>query len=364
MWPAISAGNDLLPMSNDATPLPEALERLELVLGGHVFFQTLRSAVDLDVFTMLSRNPGATLARLAELAGVERKPMRILLLGCTALGLIEKHSDGYCNSVVAERLLNRDSPGNMIAAVEFAHHLVYRPMFHMADAIRANRNVGLCELGDFSGDGTTLYQRLSHLPELERIFQEGLQSTTAITVEQLLDHFDFTRVRHVLDVGGGNGTALCALAARHPHLRGTVFETPTVCALARQRIAAAGMADRIGTHSGNSFTDPFPTDPDCILFMHFLTIWSERSNIDLLRKSHAVLPPGGYVLVFDGVQSNDETGPLRAARWSPYFLVLSSGEGMFYTANEYAGWMREAGFVDVLQIPTSVDHAVVVGRRP
>jgi hypothetical protein len=352
-------------MSNDPTSLPEALERLELILGGHVFFQTLRSAVDLDVFTLLARNPGATLQRLAELAGVERKPMRILLLGCTALGLIDKRGDGYSNGPAAERLLNRDSSGNIIAAVEFAHQLVYRPMFHLADAIRANRNVGLCE---FPGEGTTLYQRLSQHPELERVFQEGLQSTTALTVEQLLQHFDFTRVGHVLDVGGGNGTTLCALADRHPRLRGTVFETPTVCTLARQRIAAAGMSDRIGTHSGNCFTDPFPTPegglPDCILFMHFLTIWGERSNLELLRKSYAALPPGGSVLVFDGVQSNDETGPLRAARWSPYFLVLSTGEGMFYTADEYAGWMRQAGFTDVAQIPTPMDHALIVGRRP
>ena len=64
------------------------------------------------------------------------------------------------------------------------------------------------------------------------------------------------------------------------------------------------------------------------------------------------------------VQSNDKTGPLRAARWSPYFLVLSSGEGMFYSADEYASWMRKAGFIDVEQVSTPMDHAIVVGRRP
>ena len=346
-------------MSQDTMPTPAQLEQLELILGGHVFFQTLRSAVNLDVFTLLARSPGASLPRLAELAGVERKPMRILLLGCVALGLIEKR-EGYYNSAIAERLLNRDSPRNVAATVEFAHHLVYRPMFHMADAIRENRNVGLSE---FPGAGNTLYERLSQSSELERIFQDGLQSTTAITIEQLLNHFDFTHVRHVLDVGGGNGTALCSLAARYPQLHGTVFETPTVCELARERIAAMGMLDRVGVHPGNSFTDPFPAGPDCILFMHYMTIWSEQANLDLLRKSHAALPSGGSVVVFDGVQSNDETGPLRAARWSPYFLVLSTGEGMFYTADEYASWMREAGFVDVEQVPTPMDHAVVVGRR-
>ena len=344
-------------MSNDTA----ALERLELILGGHVFFQTLRSAVDLDLFTLLSHSPGASMRRLAESASVETKPMRILLLGCTALGLIEKDGDSYHNSSLAERLLNRDSPDNIIPAIEFAHHLVYRPMFYMGDAIRENRNIGLSE---FPVEGGTLYERLSHLPKLERVFQEGLQSTSTANVEQLLGHFDFSRVQHVLDIGGGNGTALCALAARHPHLGGTVFESPTVCELARERIAAAGMSHRINTHPGSSFKDPFPSGADCILFMHFMTIWSEQANIELLRKSYSALPSGGYVVLFDGAQSNDQSGPLRAARWSPYFLVLSSGEGMFYTPDEYSNWMKEAGFIGVTQIVTSADHAVVVGSRP
>jgi len=338
----------------------KSLERLELILGGHVFFQILRAAIDFNLFTLLAHNPGSSLERLAELMALERKPMRVLLLGCTALEIVEKRGDEYHNSALAEKLFNRDNPGNIIPTVEFAHHLVYRPMFHLCEALRANRNVGLSE---FQAEGRTLYERLSHLPELERIFHEGLQSTSAANVEQLLSHFDFSRVHHVLDIGGGNGTALCALAARHGRLRGTIFETPTVCAMARERIAKAGMADRIDAHPGNIFTDPFPAGADCILFMHFMTIWSERSNFELLRASYAALPSGGQVVVFDGAQSNDQTGPLRAARWSPYFLALSSGEGMFYTADEYANWVKEAGFVDVEQIMTSADHALVVGRK-
>ncbi|MDP9051183.1 MAG: acetylserotonin O-methyltransferase [Acidobacteriota bacterium] len=347
-------------MHVDEKELIEGMERLEMVLGGHVFFQTLRSAVEFDLFTLLARNPGASMTELAGRVGIEHQSMRILLLGCTALGLVERRGDGYHNSETAQLLLSRDSTRNITAAVEFAHKLVYRPMFHLYEALRTGRNIGLDE---FPGNGKTFYERLSNSPELERLFQAGLQSTSATSVQQLSSCFDFGRVRHVLDVGGGNGTALCSLLHNHPHLKGTVFETPTVCALAREQIAQVGMSDRIGTFSGNSFTDPFPEGADCILFMHFMTIWSERSNRELFRKSYEALPVGGLAIVFDGVQSNDQTGPLRAARWSPYFLVLSSGEGMFYTGDEYAHWMREAGFVDVNQIPTPMSHAVIVGQR-
>lgn len=316
-------------MSNDPEVLAEDTERLELILGGHIFFQTLRSAIALDLFTVLVRNPGASLESLCESVAIEEQPMRILLLGCTALRLIEKRGEGYYNSPVSTALLSRDSGRNIIANVEFAHRLVYRPMFHMYDAMRANRNIGLDE---FSGPGDTLYERLSHEPELERVFHEGLQSTSALNVEQLLDHFDFSSVRHVLDVGGGNGTALCAVASRHAGLCGTILETASVCSLADQQIAAAGMSDRVGTRAGDSFSDSFPTGADCILFMHFMTIWSPQSNLELLRKSYAVLPPGGSVVIFDGAQSNDRTGPLRAARWCPYFWFFRRARACFTQA--------------------------------
>jgi SAM-dependent methyltransferase len=338
-----------------------ALERLELVLGGHVFFQTLRTAVELDLFTLLGDNPGASLEQLAALTGIAIKPMRIVLLGCVALELISKRGSGYYNTPLAEVRLRRDRPGNIVSTVEFAHRLVYRPMFHFSESVRANTNVGLSEI---PGEGRTLYDRIAADPELERVFHAGLEATSALNVEQLLDCVDLSDRTHVLDVGGGNGTALCSLVRRHPLLRGTVLETPTVCALARARIAAAGLADRIAIYPANGFTDPFPRGADCILLMHFLTIWSEETNAALMRKSFEALPPGGTVVVFDGAQMNDGTGPIRAARWSPYFLVVSSGEGMFYSPDEYAGWMRQAGFESIRQHQTAKDHVVTIGRHP
>src|SRR5215510_9281374 len=113
-------------MPNVAKPSSEELDRLELILGGHVFFQTLRSSINFDLFTLLARNPGASLARLSELMGLARRPLRILLLGCTALGLIEKRGDGYHNRAAAQHFLNRDSPSNRVPDIEFQHHLVYR----------------------------------------------------------------------------------------------------------------------------------------------------------------------------------------------------------------------------------------------
>src|SRR5688572_15714969 len=65
-------------------------EKLSLIVGGHIFFQTLSAAVQLDLFDVLSRKPRQTRAQIAKALGIEEKPARILLLGCTSLGLTKK----------------------------------------------------------------------------------------------------------------------------------------------------------------------------------------------------------------------------------------------------------------------------------
>ena len=340
--------------------LRESWERLYLVLGGHIYFQTLSAAIRLDLFTLLSKHGSLTRSQIAAKLGIQEKPARILLLGCTSLGLLRKTGDKYANSPAAQELLVRDNPGNIIAVIEWQHFINYRAMHHFHDAIRANRNVGLSE---FAGNENTLYGRLTHHPELERIFQNAMQAISVQANAMLAGFVDFSHVKHLVDVGGGNGTNIIALARKYPALKATVFDSPSVCQLARKNIERAGLADRLDAVPGDCFADPFPQGTDCLLFAHFFTIWSEEKDRLLLKKAYDALPPGGSVLVFNMMQSDDETGPLSAALGSPYFLTLATGEGMLYTWQEYEIWMKEVGFTTVKKKELPRDHGVIIGIK-
>jgi hypothetical protein len=83
----------------------------------------------------------------------------------------------------------------------------------------------------------------------------------------------------------------------------------------------------------------------------------------LLRKAYDALAPGGSVIVFNMMQSDDETGPLTAAMGSPYFLTLATGQGMLYTWREYQTWMRDAGFAAVRTQKLPRDHGAIIGVK-
>lgn len=338
----------------------QLLQKLYPILGGHIYFQTLSAAVRFDLFGLLKKHGELDLARVARHLGIAPKPARILLLGCAALGLVSKNGPMYANSELADRLLVRDAPNNLIPVIRWQEAINYRAMAWFYEALQSNTNVGLRE---FPGDEPTLYQRLVHQPKLERIFQDAMEGISVHANAMLAEYVDFSMTRHLVDIGGGNGSNILALCRHYPDLRATVFDSPSVCRIAQAKIARADLADRADAVPGNCFHDEFPRDADCLLLAHFLTIWSEDENATLLKKCYRALPSGGTVVVFNMMQSDDEDGPLSAAMGSPYFLTLATGGGMLYTWNEYETWIREAGFSEVQRIVLPRDHGVLIGRK-
>jgi predicted O-methyltransferase YrrM len=334
-------------------------DRLYLVLGGHIFFQTLSAAVQLGLFPLLSREGPLGPLEIAKSLGIGEKPARVLLLGCTALGLLRKDQDGYRNSPAAENLLIPGVSGNVVSIVLWQHFINYRPMYHFVDSLRQGRNVGLDLL---PGEEPTLYGRLAHSPELERVFQDAMEAISAQANATLTAAADLAGVERVVDVGGGNGTNVIALARKYPHLRATVFDSAAVCEIARRNFEAVGLADRLEAVAGDCFKDPLPS-ADCFLLAHFCTIWSEEKNLALLGRCHEALSPGGRVLIFNMMQHDDGTGPLLAALGSPYFLTLATGEGMLYTWGEYEAWLKEAGFEAVERQALPSDHGLITGVK-
>ena len=137
---------------------------LDLFLGMY-FFQFLASAVELDLFTVLSASPGLTREELAERLKLENQPARILLLGCGAVGLLRKEGDRYFNTSGAERFFSKANPANMVPAVRMANHIQYRPMARFTEALKTNTNVGLQEI---PGSAPNLYMRLAETPRWRR----------------------------------------------------------------------------------------------------------------------------------------------------------------------------------------------------
>ena len=344
----------------EETLLKSQINRFYLIFGGHIFFETLRTACQLDLFTLLHERKSLTREEIRKLLNLEDQPLRIILLGLVSIGLLKKRGDKYSNTLSSHILFNRHSKRNVLAYVELQHHAMYPALHHLLESVKENRNVGLEEL---DGEGKTIYERLEHNPSLEVIFQDAMHELSIQTNRLLVEAIDLSHTKHLIDVGGGDGTNIMEFARKWPHLKATVFDFPGACSIADENLETHGLSHRLNTIPGDCFKDEFPKQADSFLFSHFFTIWSPEKDKFLLKKAYHALPKGGRVIIFNMMQKDDETGPLSAAVGSPYFLSLATGEGMLYTSKEYETWMKEAGFSKVQRIKLPIDHGVIIGTK-
>ena len=329
------------------------------IMNGYIYSQTLATACDFDLFTYLSKHPGATQEQVRDVLALSSYSTRVLLLACCAVGLIYRAeaAGGYFNSLIAEKVLVSHSPYSMIPFVQFNNRIQQRCGIHLTRALKDNRNAGLDE---FPGDGTTLYERLTQYPELESLFQEGMGAYTRLS-PKMADLPEFADVQNLLDIGGGDATNAVRLCQRHPGLRITILEIPSVAPIARAVIESHGLDDRIKLWEGDMFTDPWPSGCDGILLSHIVEIFTPEKIRFLYRKALEHLVTGGRLFVWTIMANDLETQGLQAAKSSTYFLTTASGEGMAYPAKDHAQWLREAGFRGVKRYDSpEIDHGALV----
>lgn len=339
---------------------PQRDRELMLLLGGPGFFQAMAAAHELGLFRHLAAHPDATQASLSEALSLPLASLRVLLMACCALRLTERTPEGtYRNAGWVSAAFAGERP-SFTTVVEGLDRLLYQPFSRLTKSLRRGTNAGLeC----YPGPGTTLYERLSAHPELEAVFHAWMSNLSTGGLPERLVRALKDRT-HVLDVGGGDGTNAVLLALAHPQLKVTVLDLPSICERARARIQAEGLEDRISTQACDLRTDAFPTGADAILFSRIFNIYSEQQNRAFVRRAADSLPPGGLLLVFPSmVSDDDETGPLSAAFLSLYFLCLATGEGRVYAPSEYEAWFREAGFSSLECTVDADDDAVFIGRK-
>ena len=107
-------------------------------------------------------------------------------------------------------------------------------------------------------------------PERVAEYSALMTASQPMVIDEVLDAWDFSRHRRVLDVGGGEGRFVAALAQRCPRLALMLFDLPQVAALARQRLAGLGLAQRVQAHGGSFFDDPLPQGADLVTLVRVL----------------------------------------------------------------------------------------------
>jgi acetylserotonin N-methyltransferase len=86
--------------------------------------------------------------------------------------------------------------------------------------------------------------------EQAHVIAAGMHSHSLPAAIGAARNYDFSQVKRILDVGGGSGCFMIAIAQAHPHLRNTIMELNTMCEVAQTYIKAGGVGTSSSPTSG------------------------------------------------------------------------------------------------------------------
>jgi hypothetical protein len=202
--------------------------------------------------------------------------------------------------------------------------------------------------------GQPFWSYLEANPEIGASF-DAIMASDADYRAALADGYDWTGIRHIIDVGGGTGRLLADVLAHHPRLRGTLLDLPETVARGREYLAGRGLEARCDV-AGQSFFDPLPAGADAYLLNRVIHDWDDTRASLILRRCAEAAGRRGRVLVIEShLNSGGESASF--AEMNLRMLVLSGGRER--TLDDYAALAAEAG-LRVAAVHQATDRHVII----
>lgn len=181
-------------------------------------------------------------------------------------------------------------------------------------------------------------------PDAYARYSALMGTSQAMIAEDILDACDLAAPGRLMDVGGGEGVFLEAVAGRHSHLGLTLFDLPAVAARAAARLSGVGLDGRIACQGGD-FHAGLPPGADVISLVRIVHDHDDGPAQALLAAAHAALAPGGRLILAEPMAGTPGAEPVGDAYFGLYLLAMGSGRPR--RAEELRAMLRGAGFADV-----------------
>lgn len=301
-------------------------------IGGLSRFAALAAMADLGAADHLKGGP-MTPDELAKRCGADASALRRMLRELAGMRVVTGAGDGRYALTEAGAALCSDAPDSMRAAVLMNAHPAFRyAMDSLPQTVRRGRSAFVERYG-------SMYDHLSRQPATARLFDEYMTARAVPLRQAVAAHYDFTPVRTLVDVGGGQGHFLRTILDAYPQLHGVLFELEHVVSGARDNLGSAGLADRCEFVAGDFFTTMYQ-GADAYLLASIIHNWSDDDAEQILRSVRTAMAPGGRVLLLEHALPDDELPHL--GKDSDIRMLAIFGDGAERSRTEYETLLRRA----------------------
>lgn len=266
---------------------------VENLIGGFKLSCLVAVAAKLQIADHLAHG-FRTAAELARLTSCHEDSLYRALRALAGMGIFAEGPDKCFRLTPRGEYLRSDVPGSLrVAAQIVTEDWTWLPWGALEHSVRT----GETAFDSLFGEST--WSWFSANPEAGALFNQHMDVRTAADAEALLAAFDFSGIRTIVDVGGGQGSLLAAILRRQREASGTLVNLPHVIeSVHRDRFHDLGK--RLQFAPGDFF-DSVPNGADLYILKDILHDWNDDRALQILETCQRAMRANSTLLVIEYV---------------------------------------------------------------
>jgi hypothetical protein len=267
------------------------VDQMRMMLAGHVIAQSLHVFALLGIPDLIESGH-RDLDDLAAVTGTHPPSLHRMLTTLASFGVLTETPEGEFGLTPLGATLRSDINGSLRDQALFeTSSVVWAAWGSLLDSLRSGQP------SFTSVNKSPLFSYLTEHPEAGAIFNRFMTVQSNLQNAAIVENYDFSGVRTLVDVGGGHGATLAAILARYPEMRGTLVDLPQVVANTPiiQTSEFAGRCDVIG----GSALETVPNGADIYVLKRVIMSFSDDDSLTILRNCRAAMRADSRILVVD-----------------------------------------------------------------
>ena len=267
---------------------------LHRMAGGFSATQILSTAAKLHIADHIG-DTSRSAADLAGVLGADPGSLHRFLRMLVALKLLTQERNGCFGLSTLGQFLRSDHPQSVHERLIYIGEISYPVAAAMTVSVRTGKPAFDHVFGE------PFFDYFAHNPELSAIFSRLMSQSVTDRIAGIVRAYDFSRMKTIVDIGGGDGALLSAILTANPGAEGVVFDTPDVIAQARTSLARSSVAGRIDLIGGDMFAGSLPGKGGLYVLSNIIHDWDDQAAEQILHNCRAAVGADGRLLIIEEI---------------------------------------------------------------
>ena len=314
--------------------------KLRELISSYWKTQLLYVVAKLGIADLIEKKP-VHFSKLAAQTKTQPPLLYRLLRALASLEIFAEEEEGCFKHTPLSKLLRSNQPGSLKSLAVLYGEEFYEIWEDLLHTIKTG------EPAFHHRFGGNIFTYFAKHPNQATIFNQAMRGISQEQIKAVLDVYDFSKLKLIVDVGGGMGHFLEAILEKSPKTNGILFDMPHVVREAQKK---SGLDKKRCRFVAGDFFKEAPSGGDAYLLKYILHDWDDEHAGLILKNCRKAMSPKAKLIVIEQLLP-PANKPHYSKLTDIHMMVLSGG--IERSKRDFAKLFGSAGFEIKRIVPTS-----------